>query len=177
MNDNFFSYLHRLELIAFFSGYPLIYAIVFLIAGNCILKDKLREKITSLLPFAYALIGTLYLGFQLKILYPNYSIGYLSESIHHPFLVLWGISAILFWIPAIAKKIVISLLHSFVFFFLLLKDIFFQSSVSGVDKTIVRNDMKLYTTSLLLNAGAIIAITLIYFFLLRLKVYKKSSAN
>lgn len=177
MNDSFFSYLHRLELIAFFSGYPLIYAIIFLMAGNSVSKDKLKGKIASLLPFAYALIGTLYLGFQLKILYPNYSIGYLSESIHHPLLVLWGISAILFWIPAIAKKTLISLLHSFVFFFLLLKDIFFQSTVSGMDKTIVRNDMKLYTTSLLLNVGAIIAITLIYFILLRLKVYKKSSAN
>lgn len=177
MNDNFFSYLHRLELIVFFSGYPLIYAIVSLIAGNRLSKAKIKGKIASLLPFAYALIGTLYLGFQLKILYPNYSIGYLSESIHHPLLVLWGISAILFWIPAIAKKPFISLLHSLVFFFLLLKDLFLQSSVSGMDRTIVRNDMKLYTTSLLLNAGAIIAIILIYFLLLRFKAYKKPSAN
>ena len=176
MNDSFFSYLHRLELIAFFSGYPLVYAIVLFITGNIISQDKLKRKIVSLLPFAYALIGTLYLGFQLKILYPNYSIGYISESIHHPFLMLWGISAILFWIPAIAKKPFISLLHSMVFFFILLTDIF-QSSLSGVDKNIIRNDMKLYSYSLLLNAGAVITVILIHLLFTRLKLYKKPSAD
>lgn len=176
MNDSFFSYLHRLELIAFFSGYPLVYAIALFSAGYVVSREKQKRKIVSLLPFAYALTGTLYLGFQLKILYPNYSVGYITETIHHPFLVLWGISAIFFWIPALAKKPFMSLLHSMVFFFILLKDIF-QSSLSGVDKNIVRNDMKLYSYSLLLNAGAVIIVIVIYFLFTRLKLYKKSSAD
>jgi signal transduction histidine kinase len=169
MNDSFFSYLHRLELIAFFAGYPLIYAIVLVIAGNQLSKNKLKGKIVSLLPFAYALVGTLYLGFQLKNLYPDYSIEHIKESMYHPYLVLWGISAMFFWIPVMSKKPVISLLHSSVFFFLLLQDIFFQTPVAAMDKHIIRNDMKLYTSSLLLNTGAIIAITLIHFLLLRFK--------
>ena len=177
MNDSFFSYLHRLELIAFFSGYPLVYAIVLFIAGNKASRNNLKRKIVSLLPFAYGLVGILYFGFQLKTLYPDYSIEHMKESMYYPYLVLWGISAAFFLIPVIAKKPVLSILHSSVFFLLLLKDIFFQSTGSGTDKNIIRNDMKLYTNSLLLNTGAIIAVTLIYFLLSRLKSYKKSSAN
>lgn len=177
MYGSFFSYLHRLELIVFFAGYPLVYAIVLFILGNQLSKNKLKGKVVSLLPFAYALVATLYLGFQLKMLYPDYSIQHIKEYMYHPYLVLWGISAMLFWIPAMAKKPVVSLLHSSVFFFLLLKDIFFQSTDSGADKNIIRNDMKLYTYSLLLNTGAIIAVTLIYFLLRRLKSNKMSTSN
>ncbi|MFC0775001.1 hypothetical protein [Terrimonas alba] len=175
MEDTFFSYLHRLELIAFFSGYPLIYAIVFFIAGSRPSKNKLKGKIFFLLPFAYALVGTLYLGLQLKTLYLDHSVENIKQSFHQPFLIGWGLLAMLFWIPAIAKKPVLSLLHSFVFFFFLIKDMFFQLPAFAVDKNIVRNDMKLYTDSLLLNIGALITITLIYFFLFRLKDRKESS--
>lgn len=175
MDETFFSYLQRLELIAFFSGYPLIYAIIFFIAGSRPSKNKLKGKIFFLLPFAYALVGTLYLGYQLKNLYPDYAVENIKQSFHQPILIGWGLVAMLFWIPAIAKKPVLSLLHSFVFFFLLIKDLFFQLPAFAIDKDIVRNDMKLYTDSLLLNIGALITITLIYFLLFRLKVRKESS--
>ncbi|MGZ8541503.1 MAG: hypothetical protein ACXWV6_12680 [Chitinophagaceae bacterium] len=174
MEDTFFNYLHRLELIAFFSGYPLIYALVFFIAGKKPSKNKLKGKIFFLLPFAYALVGTLYLGLQLKNLYPDYSFENMKQSFHQPFLIGWGLLATLFWIPAMAKKPVLSLLHSFVFFFFLIKDLFFQLPAFEADRNIVRNDMKLYTDSLLLNLGALITITLIYYILSRLKDRKES---
>jgi len=162
MNETFFTYLHRLETIAFFSGYPLIYAIVFFITGNKPSKNKVKGKIFSLLPFSYALVGTLYLGLQLKNIYMDRSIENIDYITGQPWLVGWGILAMIFWIPAIARKPVLSLFHSFIFFFFLIKDIFLQITSPIDDRSIVRNDMKLYTDSLLLNVATLIIITMIY---------------
>ena len=74
MNTSFFEYLQKLELMVFFSGYPLLYTIIFFIAGSKPLRNNFKERIVSLLPLSYALVGTLYLGLQLKNLYPDYSI-------------------------------------------------------------------------------------------------------
>lgn len=163
MDDIFFAYLQRLELMAFFSGYPLLYAVTLFIAENQQLKNNFKSRIVSLLPFAYALVGTLYLGLQLKILYPDYSIENIKLTMQQPYLKIWGLLAILFWIPAIAKKPILSLLHSLVFFFFLVRDLFLQLSASSADKNIVRNDMKIYTDSLLLNLGAFALIVLLSF--------------
>ena len=163
MDNNFFAYLQQLELMAFFSGYPLIYAVTLFIAGNQQLKNNFKSRIVSLLPFAYALVGTLYLGLQLKNLYPDYSIGNIKLTFQHPWLIIWGLLSILFWIPALGKKTVLSLIHSLVFFFFLVRDLFLQLSASSADKNIVRNDMKIYTDSLLLNLGAFALIVLLSF--------------
>ena len=163
MDDIFFAYLQRLELMAFFSGYPLLYAVTLFIAENQQLKNNFKSRIVSLLPFAYALVGTLYLGLQLKNLYPDYSIENIKLTMQQPYLKIWGLLAILFWIPAIAKKPILSLLHSLVFFFFLVRDLFLQLSASSADKNIVRNDMKIYTDSLLLNMGAFALIVLLSF--------------
>ena len=163
MDNNFFTYLQQLELMAFFSGYPLIYAVTLFIAGNQQLKNNFKSRIVALLPFAYALVGTLYLGFQLKNLYPDYSIENIKLTMQQPWLITWGLLSILFWIPAPGKKTVLSLIHSLVFFFFLIRDLFLQLSASSADKNIVRNDMKIYTYSLLLNLGAFALIVLLSF--------------
>jgi hypothetical protein len=175
MNETFFTYLQRLESIAFFSGYPLIYTIVYFIAGNKPSKNKVKGKIFSLLPFSYALVGTLYLGLQLKNIYTDRSVENLEYIVGQPWLVGWGVLAMIFWIPAIAKKPVLSLLHSFVFFFFILKDLFFQLPAFEADENVIRNDMKLYTDSLLLNIGCLVTVTLIYFLYRRLKANNSSS--
>ncbi|HEY6503820.1 MAG TPA: hypothetical protein VIZ28_07600 [Chitinophagaceae bacterium] len=172
MGDSFFAYLHRLESLAFFSGYPLIYAIVFFIAGSQPSKTKLKGQLFFLLPFSYALVGTLYLGLQLKNLYPDYSMENLKQVMQQPFLVGWGLLSLLFWIPAIAKKRVLSLLHSLVFFFFIVQDLFFPIPAFANDEHIVRNDMKLYTESLLLNTATLIAVTIVYFLIKKLKADK-----
>ena len=173
MGDDFFSYLQRLELMAFFSAYPLLYAVINVIAGNS--KRKVLKRLPSLLPYAYAMVGSLYFGLQLKNLYPDYSFENISSAVQQPLLTIWALLSLLFWIPALAKKPVISLLHSFVFFFLLLKDLFAQLFRDG-DKNIVRNDMKVYTDSLLLNSGAIFIITIIYL-LIRFKLKNRTPNN
>lgn len=161
MDNSFFAYTQLMELMAFFSGYPLLYAIVYLIFGKQELgQSSFKSRIVFLLPYAYALVGTLYLGLQLKNLYPDYSFENIGLSIHRPYLIAWGLLSMLFWIPALSKKIVFSLMHSFVFFYFLLRDLFLQIVDATVDKDIVRNDMKIYTVSLFVNLGAFLFIIL-----------------
>lgn len=171
MDNSFFAYVERLELMAFFSGYPLLYAVILFIAGNQQLKNNLRSRIVSFLPFSYALVGTLYLGLLLKNLYPDYTFENINRTMQQPWLIIWGLLSILFWIPALGKKRVLSIIHSLVFFFFLVRDLFVHSFQTSGDKNVVRNDMKIYTDSLLLNLGAFVIIVLLSFLFTR---YKKS---
>ncbi|HXB44081.1 MAG TPA: hypothetical protein VNV85_08500 [Puia sp.] len=170
MDSNFFAYLQRLEMMAFFSGYPLIYFVILYLSGNQQSKNNFRNNLSSLLPFAYALLGTLYMVLQLKNLYPDYSFENIKLRVHQPYLKIWGLLSILFWIPALGKKPVFSLLHSLVFFFFLVLDLFFQLFSSSADRNILRNDMKIYTGSLILN---LIAFAMIVFASFLKAYYKK----
>ncbi len=167
MDDNFFTYLQRLELIAFFSGYPLLYAVILSVAGKKQARNNIKSKAVSLLPYTYALVATLYLGLQVKNLYPDYSIEDIKLAMGQPLLTTWALLALLFWIPALPKKLVISLLHSIVFFFFLIKDLIVHSS-SGGDPHVIKNDMKVYTDSLLVNVFAFIAVASVFFLYLRI---------
>ncbi len=169
MGAGFFSYIERLELMGFFSAYPLVYALVSVIATS--FKAPVK-KIFSLLPYTYALVGLLYLGLQLKNLYPDYSFENIRLSVQQPFLKIWALLTLLFWIPFFAKKPVLSLLHSLVFFFFLLRDLYLQTSLHNADKTIVRNEMKLYTDSFLLFLSGFTAILLLSFLI---SWYKRSA--
>jgi hypothetical protein len=178
MDNSFFAYLQRLEVIAFFSGYPLLYAVATYFAGKQLIKKIPGPVLISLLPLGYALIGTLYLGLQAKNLYPDYSMENIRQSVmYNPFLQVWALLAILFWIPALAKKTVLSLLHSLVFFFLLVYNIVTQFILPSSGNSMVRNDMKLYTMSLLLNLGALLFILLVYSLVHRYRHYKAPSRN
>jgi len=169
MGDGMIEYLQQLEMMAFFSGFPLLYAIVSVAAGYLQKNPGLKKKLISLLPYTYAIVGSLFIGLQIRNLYPNYDFDNIKNSIFHPFLFLWASLSILFWLPLINKKTVLSLLHSLVFFFILLKDLLKSiSQTPAEDKSIVRNDMKIYTDSFLLNGGVYFLTILILFFLIPL---------
>jgi hypothetical protein len=170
MDNSFFLYLERLELMAFFSGYSVIYAITLFTCENLQKKNNFNSRVASLLPFAYAFVGILYLGFELKKLYPDYSVENIKLTVQQPYLIIWGFLSILFWIPALAKWAVLSLIHSLVFFLFLVKDIFLQLSAPSADKNILKNDMKMYIVSLFLNLAAF---GLIILFSFLLSNYKK----
>jgi hypothetical protein len=72
MGNNFFAYMQQLELMAFFSGYSLLYAIILVFAGNKESGNNFKSRIVSILPLSYALVSTLYMALQLKNLSPNY---------------------------------------------------------------------------------------------------------
>ena len=163
MDNSFFAYLQQLELMAFFSGYPLLYAIILFFAGNQQGRNNFKTRLVSLLPFGYALVGTLYLGLQLKNLYPDYSVENIKLAIQQPWLIGWGLLSVLFWIPAFSKKTFLSLIHSLVFFFFIIRDLFLQISSSSADNNVMRNDMKIYSISLLLNLCTLALIVLLSF--------------
>jgi energy-coupling factor transporter transmembrane protein EcfT len=121
--------------------------------------------LVSILPFAYALIGTLYLGLQLKNLYPGYTIENVSHRIQQPYLIIWALMSVLFWIPALPKRQILSVLHSLVFFFIIIKDLFFQLAGVTRDNNIIKNDMSVYSVSILLNTAAYILLALLAFLL------------
>ena len=165
MDNSFFAYLQHLEMMAFFSGYPLIYAVVLFVSGNKQSVNNFRNRGASLLQYAYALVGTLFVGFQLKKLLIGYNDGSINISFQQPLLIIWGLLAILFWIPALAKKAALSLAHSSIFFFLLLWDIFMQKTLPNDNGNLLANDMKIYTGSLLLNATSLgFMVLIVYIF-------------
>lgn len=156
MDDTFFSYLQKLEIMAFFSGFPIVYAIALVISGYLNNKTHLKRTIINLLPPTYAIVGILYLGLQLKKLYPDYSLNHLSLEFSNPYLTIWGVLSILFFFPVFRKKTAFCLLHSFVFFFLLLKNIYNHIIEINPDENVIRNTMKVYTDSIILNSSVLI---------------------
>ncbi len=163
MGNSIFSYIQQLEVLVFFSGYPLVFYLVRFLARNTSLKNFRGGGFVSILPFAYALTGTLYFCFQLTNLYPDYTIENVRLRIQQPYLILWALLSLLFWIPAIPKKQILSVLHSLVFFFIIMKDLFFQLTGYSSDRNILRNDMKIYTMSVFLNLAAVVLVAVISF--------------
>ena len=176
MGNSFFYYIERLELISFFAGYPLIYALVHFLAS--IKKSEqppVNNKLVSLLPYAYALTGSLFISFVIDNMNADYS----KENViaqFSSFIKIWGFFSLLFWIPLFSKKTYYSLLHSLVFFFLVIKDLFIPDSNNTIHKAI-SNDMKVYSISLLLNLGALFVIGLLTRGIKKLRKPNRSSAN
>jgi uncharacterized membrane protein len=152
--------MDHLELLLFFSGYMLVYLVIRVLAETVPAKKIFKKNISGLLPYAYALVGILYLGFLVKSLYPDYSLNYINTATKIPLLKIWGLLSILFFIPLFAKKPVYSLLHSLVFVFFICRDLYMYI-FAGQDKSVMKNDMNLYTYSLLINITAFLFVIVI----------------
>lgn len=174
MGNDFIAYVQHLEMLAFFSGYPLIYYFVRFLFRKASSKNGRRSDIVSILPYAYALVGTLYLGLLLKNLYPDYTIENLQNRFQQPYLNIWAILSILFWIPAISRKQVLSVLHSLVFFFFIVRDLLLQLTGINHDTNIIKNDMRIYTVSIFLNLLSFFLLALLYFLFLFRKKHSHS---
>jgi hypothetical protein len=161
MGNNLFTYVQQLEMLAFFSGYPLIYCLVGFLNRNASFKNRWGERSFRVLPFAYALIGTLYLSLQLINFFPDYTMGSIMHRIQQPYLFIWGLLTILFWVPVISKRQIFSLLHSLVFFFIIIKDLFLQLTGVPGHQDIIKNEMNVYTASIFLNLAAFIILVLL----------------
>jgi hypothetical protein len=152
MDDSFFSYLERLELIAFFAGYPLVWLLALSIAGKKETRTPWKRRLVKILPYAYALVGVLYWGMQLRHDTADFTQSTLL------FLKIWALSSLLFFIPLFSRNPVPAFLHSLVFFYLPLKDIYIQATTPGSGPEIVRNDMNVYTDSLLLVSLVVVSL-------------------
>jgi hypothetical protein len=142
------AYMQRLELLAFFAGYPLLFTLVFI--GEKVFPHHRTNSFRSLLPAAYALTATLFIIRQ---------VFYASDPFTPTILALkiWAYLAILFWLPALRTRLFLSILHSLVFFGLIVFDIITGFlTPSGRDE--IANDMKIITDSFLLNTASLATI-------------------
>lgn len=176
MGNDIIAYIQKLELFGFFPGYCVIYAILFsLKTANTGKAQTLLKKITLLLPYSYALVATLYLGMVLKNISPDFSMKNVDAQFQLPFLQIFGLVAVLFWIPLFSKKPIFSLLHSLLFFSFLMWDFIVQFN-SPAGKEIINNNMKVFTDSLLLNTIALSFVTLIHFSLIYFSESRKANS-
>ena len=158
MTDSFLAYIERLELLTFFSGYPLVYAFAHSIAGSKRIQgNHFTSAIVPSLPKAYALAGSIFFLLWVKEMLIRSGMPNMAPGFDITPLKVWGLLACLFWIPVLARKPYYSLLHSLVFFALFVKDLINGiSAASGND--IISNNMKVYTVSLVLNILCLLTI-------------------
>jgi hypothetical protein len=171
MDNSFFIYLEKLELLLFFSGYPLLYLLIHSLAETGMAKKIFKKNISMLLPYAYALAGFFYLGLLLKNFYPDYGFSHINTAAKIPVLKIWGLLSILFFIPFFAKNPVYSILHSLVFLFFILHDLYFYV-FKTLDKSVLKNDMNLYTYSLLINLATFLIVLAISAMVCKLRIRK-----
>ena len=161
--DELFGYLERLEVMIFFAGYPIIFSLVYFLEGEFRKKPKpLITVLKNLLPCAYALSGTLCFGFYLKKIYTGYTMGISISALNHPYLIAWGLFSMVFWFRFARVKPLLSLLHSLVFFFYIPMDLYLYLTHSA-EKDLVKNDMNILTSSVLLNTSTLLAVLIFHF--------------
>ncbi len=166
MDTGFLSYLQQLEIFAFFSGYALLFLVVRSISLSGKLPPAAANRIMWVLPYSYAIMGSLFIGLQAKNLYPDYSMQHLQQMVQHPFLFYWAILTVMFWVPLLSRKPVFSFLHSLIFLGFMVWDVMIQFTASQTDLSIVRNDMRIYAISFAAN-GLLFGISLAVSFLLK----------
>lgn len=167
MGEDLLDYIHRLELIGFFSGFPIVYALILFFAGERKdIQDSFFYRLVRAVPYGYALTGSLYIGMILKNLFidPSY---FDNATVLTVLLQVWAALSLVFWFPPFSRKPLLSLVHSLVIFAVLVA-IILLAAYFGND--MLRNAMKLYTDSLLLNSITVllmVALNYIYRFVKR----------
>jgi len=170
------SLAERLEMFAFFAGYPLVFYVIYFFARKTLQRPAFKNRAIYLFPLAYALIGTLYWGLQLRNWYPDYQLKDIVNNTHYIYSKIWALLAIIFWLPFFFKRPFLSVFHSLFFFFSLLHDIFSQLFFHDRDIYTLGNEMKVYTDSLLLNLFALMLVSTVYLPILYLKNKGKTSS-
>ncbi|HEX6181495.1 MAG TPA: hypothetical protein VFZ47_09620 [Chitinophagaceae bacterium] len=173
MGDDFLVYMERLQLMAFFSGYPLVYALAQVFHGSANKNNKFADRLVRSLPFSYALCATAYIGLFLKDCYPDFSWTNIQAHLGSPYLQIWGMMGVCFWIYPLNRKPVFSLLHSFVFFFFIVRDLFIYLTSAHIPD-IIRNNMRIFTDSLLLN---LLSLAVVLFCLYLLHAYRSKNSQ
>ena len=114
----FFSIFWWIYFFIFFSGYPLVCLVFYLMAGKKSMYNAVTEKIYPLLPVAYAFVATC---FWLLMIYTG-RMHFVAERIASAapsvLVIAYSLSALLFWLPSFRKKTRLSFLHSLPLFLL-----------------------------------------------------------
>lgn len=161
MGRNLLEFADWVEMETFFSAYLLLFLVIYFFATKRVSLAIAKSRLLSSLPRAYALLGTFYLGLQVMNLYPDFHFYIVISESRFIYLKIWGLLAVVFWFPYFSRKIFISLLHSVVFFILMLISFSTQLFSSGTDSNMITNNIKIYTASILLNLVAFTVISLL----------------
>lgn len=169
MDENIFAYFELLEVMAFFAGYAIVYALLHVLAD--FRNKKFNEGISlalPLLPLSYVLTGLLFLGYLIKgvVLVNNQVDGPIHIDI--PILHYVGLLSLLFWIPFLRKRAWLSLLHSLFFFSYICIDLVkYMGNKIGVQ--ILQNDMKVLLDSVLISSFSLVCLVLLSYTWTRMK--------
>ncbi len=161
MFGGFTIYIEWVELESFFSGFIVIWLIAQAFGHFAILPQKLNGSIRKSLPLAYAIIGTLYLGLQLRNSWYDQTFLPLFPGYEYYFLKAWALLALLCWIPFFRKHSIFAVLHSSVYFFVMARDLVIAYTREYDDSSRTSNDWKIFAASVGLN----LVLTLIILFL------------
>lgn len=154
MDNSFVAYLQLLEILAFFSGYPMIFLLVKYFDQYPSLKSITKILIQSL-PFSYGLIGILFLGFEIRNAYPGFD----PMHFQHPYMIFWGILSLLFLVPKLINQSNWSLYHSLVFLLIIIKTVF-ETYQQDTSHSQIKNYMNIYSISLGLNLSILLLVFL-----------------
>jgi len=113
----FFSIFWWIYFCIFFSGYPLMYVLFYLMRKNKSMHLPL-EKILSLLPLSYAFVATCFWILMVYTERLNFVVERIASVAPSALVILYSLSALLFWLPAFRQNIKLSFLHSLPLFLL-----------------------------------------------------------
>ncbi len=169
MPDTLDGYMEWIMLETLFSGYLLVFSLLYIVSAYQGERGFFKRRIMPLLPLTYALMGTIFWGLQLKIGHSYNTFQHFVFSLQYPFLHGWALVSILFWIPFLRKRPILSALHSSIFFGLMVKDMFVESPDKLVDNSSPGNDLKIYSASIGIYVTALLFLLLCSQLIYRIK--------
>ena len=114
----FFSVFWWIYFFIFFTGYPLLYAFVFLMGKTRSLHHFITGRIRPLLPLAYAFVSTFFWILMISTGRMNFVAERIASTAPSVLIMLFSLSSLLFWLPAFRKNIKLSFIHSLPLFLL-----------------------------------------------------------
>lgn len=161
MNQSFSIFFDRLTLVAFFSGYPIVYALAMYLIKDVNWKNPvIPQSIKSSLSLAYFVVVLLFWGMIIADMFPSITfskiISFFKDAYSWHKISL--IAALVLAFKYFKARPNYALLHSLFFLLLLLEDLL--SMLTGhMDKLTMNSEFKLYFYSILLNSIVLLSVT------------------
>jgi len=108
----FFLVIWWIYFFIFYSGYPLLYLLFYLMKQKQSLRRHVTEKFFPLLPVTYALVSTCFWLFILITGEMYFVVQKIAALTFGALIIIYSLSALLFWIKWFRQKKYLSFLHS-----------------------------------------------------------------
>jgi len=172
----FFSIFWWIYFCIFFSGFPLIYVLFYLVSKNKSMHLT-AEKISSLLPLSYAFVATCFWILMIYTGRMNFVIERIASFAPSALVILYSLSALLFWLPVFRQNIKLSFLHSLPLFLLAPLNMLLTS----LRHKIVHHDyisalFRIYTAGFIIYIIAIIFLLTVKWLLLKTQILRHHKA-